>query len=341
MKVAQHNILSVLILVIFLSACSPAVSATALPTSTSQPTITPTVITMEQNVEAFLSGEFDNVSNLSLEERKEFSIQLAQKMNDARGAKPLIYKNEAYVDPITGMMKNYNGHPDLEETIQMYLAARLDSEGNLLIQNEEGTWVKINGSKDIDWNMVVTDPNDPRIDWPTGHENKDGFSPPQIAVKVGSQLVPMVMLDNNVSQLYMSGENALMQPTITLLKIETDSSGIPILARKVIIWGSRLMLCKEGSEFYAEQDMFDSWADGFNKTKAESPVFKNFKNRQAYLTTVYPNQPGIYEGTKLTPVSNDYENVVDVNKAWKILTEEETDRLNMLIIDAGVLIQTD
>ena len=314
-------------------------TATAQPISTPQPTITPTVITMDQNVEAFLSGEFDDVSNLSLEERKEFSVLLTQKMNEARGAKPLIYNNEAYVDPITGMMKDYDGHPDLDETIQMYLAVALDEEGNLLIQNEEGTWVKINGSKDMDWNMVVTDPINPRIDWPTGNENKNGLTPAKIAVSNGCKLTPMVILDADVTQLYMSGENALMQPTITLLQIETDNSGGPIIARKMLVWSADFQLYKEGTNFFADQNMLHSWADGYAKTITNSQFFNNLKDKQLYYSIVNLAQEGSYKGAKLTSISEDYENVVEVNKVLKVLENHNLDEKNILVVVLGMLIE--
>ena len=172
--------LSLAMFMALLSACSPAAADAEVPPPTPAPTCTVTVEAdqevdtlsdeeveaqdvatedkVDQLIDTYMSGETVSVAELSVEQRQEFAVKLEQKLNDLRGAKPLVYNNEAYVDPITGMMKDYDGHPDLEETIQMYLAASLDSEGDLLIQNEEGTWVKINGSKDIDWNMVVTDP---------------------------------------------------------------------------------------------------------------------------------------------------------------------------------------
>ena len=336
----QHRIeLSLTLSIALLTACSSAINVVAQATNTPQPTITPTVITMDQKVEAFLSGEFDDVSNLSLEERKEFSILLAQKMNEARGAKPLIYNNKAYVDPATGMMRNYDGHPDLEETIQMYLAVALDEEGNLLVQNEEGTWVQINGSKDIDWKMVVTDPNDPRIDWPTGNENSKGLSPAKSSVNVGAKLVPMVLVNNTVNQLYLSGENGLMQPTINMVDIVTDKINIPILARKVIVHSNYFSLCEEGSDLYITQNMFDSWADGFQKTKEQSVFFNNLKGNQTYYIVMGSDQPIAYKYAKLIQVSDDYENAVQVDNVWQTLNNQTINTTDMLVILAQFLIE--
>lgn len=338
----QHRIeLSLTLSIALLTACSSAINVGAQITNTPAPTITPTVITMDQNVEAFLSGEFDDVNNLSLEERKEFSILLAQKMNEARGARPLIYNKEAYVDPITGMMKDYDGHPDLEETIQMYLAVALDDEGDLLIQNEEGIWEKINGSKGIDWNMVVTDPNDPRIDWPTGNENSDGMSPPNKAVSKDVILIPVVRLDNSVNQLYVSGENASMQPTITFIKITTDSSGIPIFARKLVAMSVYFQLFKEGSSFFTDQNMLDSLADGFEKTKTDSPFFKKLRNKQVYYMSLRDNQPISFEaGARITPIDIDYENVVAIDDVYQVLTNQKLDNLNMAVFMTALIVES-
>jgi hypothetical protein len=221
----------------------------------------------------------------------------------------------------------------------MYLAASLDSEGNLLIQNEEGVWVKINGSKDIDWNMVITDPNDPRIDWPT-IKHESGLSTPQTAVSNGSKFIPVVLLDSEVNQLYMSGENALMQPTITLLIIETDSSGVPILARKMIAWSTYFELFKEGSDFFTSQNIADSWANGFNKTKTESPLFKSLKNNQLYYATINYNQPRAYDGAKLTYIDSDYVNVVGISTVLQVIENQRVDNINMLVAKIGSLTES-
>ena len=338
MKAVHQNNLLFIIVVTFLSGCNSAVSAAAQPISTPQPTITPTVITIDQNVEAFLSGEFDDVSNLSLEERKEFSIILAQKMNEARGAKPLIYNNEAYVDPITGMMKDYDSHPDLSETIQMYLAVALDEEGNLLVKNEEGTWVTINSSKDMDWNMVITDPDDERIDWPTGNESRgNGFSPPSSFVYLGGNIIPMVLLENNVSQLYINGENAAMQPTLTFLDIKTDDYNNPILARKVITHSTSFILCEEGSDSYIEYSSLDASFQSFGKTK-NSQFYKNLLGNQVYYVGATTRQKAVYDAGYISPLS-EYKNVVDVQDVWSVLTDTLKNDDEMLVLAARLAIK--
>jgi hypothetical protein len=328
-----------ILIIVLLSACSPAVITTVQPTRSPQPTITPTVITMDQNVEAILNGELEDVNNLSVEERKEFSIILAQKMNEARGARPLIYNNEAYVDPVTGMMKDYDGHADLSETIQMYLAASLDSEGNLLIQNEEGTWVKINGSKDVDWNMVVTDPDDERIDWPTGNESRgNGFSPPSSFVYLGGNIIPMVLLDNNVSQLYIGGENAAMQPTLTFLDIKTDNYNNPILARKVITHSTSFILCEEGSDDNCvEYSSLNSFFQSFKEIK-NSQFYKSFLEGQVYYVGVSAPQEMVYDAAYITQLS-EYENVVDVPDVWSVLTDTMKNDDDMLVLAARLAIK--
>ena len=164
----MKHLMIALVLTILLSACSTADLVVAnVPTATSAPTETPAVSQVESLLTTYMSGEDIDVSGLSPAEFREFSTQLAEKRNAERGANPVVYNNEAHVSPDNFMMMNYDGHPDMNETIQMYLpVVGKDSAGNLQILDQDGKTITIANSADVDWNMVVTDPHDPRIDWP-------------------------------------------------------------------------------------------------------------------------------------------------------------------------------
>ena len=103
----------------------------------------------------YFAGESIDVSNLDADEFTEFSALLAEKKNAERGINPIIFNNEAYISPETYRMTPYDGHPDQNETIEMYLPiADNDSEGNLQIVNHDGAIVTIDNSADVDWSMM-------------------------------------------------------------------------------------------------------------------------------------------------------------------------------------------
>ena len=71
-----------------------------------------------------------------------------------------------YIDPSDYKLKDYDDHPDMNETIQMYVPiAGKDEQGNLQFESN-GELVTIPGSANVDWNMQISDPYDTRIDWP-------------------------------------------------------------------------------------------------------------------------------------------------------------------------------
>jgi len=144
-------------------------------TATTAPTPTQEVDAVEQLLTAHLAGESIDVSSLSAVEFREFSTQLAEQRNSERGVNPIIYNNEAYLSPDSYRLMDYDGHPDMNETIQMYLpVVGKDSAGNLQIRTQDGQTVTIANSADVDWNMVVTDPHDPRIEWPNLPDDIEG-----------------------------------------------------------------------------------------------------------------------------------------------------------------------
>ena len=344
MRLQQRIGLGFTFIIALLTACSPATAATTkrisatqatdtlVPPPTPAPTYTPAVLIVDQKVEAYLNGEIDDVGDLSSSELAEFSSKLVAKKNAERGIRPVIYNNEAYVDPITGMMKNYDGHPDMYETIEMFVPiAGKDADGNLQF-TVDGQIETIKGSAGVDWNMVVTDPHDTRIDWPTDNLNEEGLSSSQYAVKWGGVLIPVVLLNTNLGQLYLGGTNAQVEPTFNTVKIETDSVGNPIYARKIISFGVSTGLNEEGSDIYIEQP-WQSWY----KVQEEKPLFfRNLVEKQAYLMIYYFDQKEMYEGIQNT--LEGYKNVVDANDVGSVLINQIKDDQNMLIVGIRFLI---
>ena len=338
-----------ILIIALLTACSPIAAVTTHPTSapqstdisvpppTSAPTFTPEVYVVDQIVAAYMNGETVSVVELSADQQEAFANKLAEQLNEARGARPLVYNNEAYVDPITGMMKDYDGHPDLEETIQTFYPATLDSEGNLYITTPDGKQ-KIDGSQGVDWNMVVTEPGDERINWPTGEKDSAGFSRPGNSLRVGTQIIPMIMLDTRVDQLYLTGKSPGIVPTITLLDIITDVNGIPILARKVIAHSTgQFALYEEGSDYCVWQNTLDSLWYGFSETKKQI-FFTSLEPNQAYYIVFGPNQSQTYVGILDSP-DDDYENIVATDDVVSVLMGQQSDNINTVIFNIQSLIK--
>ena len=117
---------------------------------------------------------------------------------------------------------NYDGHPDMDETIQMFVPiAGKDEQGNLQFE-VDGQIVTIPGSADEDWNMVISDPDDTKIDWPqTKISESTGTTTSKRQVgHFGVVLTPMVLLDKNFGQFYLAGQQSLMQSTLRFLQLK-------------------------------------------------------------------------------------------------------------------------
>ncbi len=202
---------------------------------------------VEAALAKYEAGENLDISNLTQEEFVEFSAKLAEKKNEKRGINPIIYNNEAYISPDNYMMMNYDGHPDMNETIEMFVPiVGKDSEGNLQFENK-GEIVTIPGSAEMDWDMRVSELRDPRINWPKTKVGENGLTEPERKMSLGVVITPMIMLDKDLGQFYLSGKNAMMESTLNLYQIETDEAGNPLLAKKIIIHVGQCRLYAEGS----------------------------------------------------------------------------------------------
>ena len=204
---------------------------------------------VEDLLSRYLAGEDINVSTLTQEEFIEFSAKLAEEKNEARGINPIILNNE-YMDPSDLKFKDYDGHPDMNETIQMYIPiAGKDEQENLQFESN-GELVTIPGSANVDWNMQITNPYDTRIVWPKTEPLKaTGIPKAQSVIEdFGIILSPMVFLGKQVGELKLShpwgGQNTLS--TLAFYDIETDAVGNPVLARMILTIGINYNLFEEG-----------------------------------------------------------------------------------------------
>ena len=326
-----------------LAACSPAIAATTQPTSTPQstetvvppptPTFTPAVLTVDQKVDAYLRGEIDNVGDLSSQELAKFSAKLAEEKNEARGINPIIYKNEKYIDPSDYKLKDYDGHPDMNETIQMYVPiAGKDEQGNLQFM-VNGQLVTIAGSAGVDWNMVISDPNDTRIDWPKTEPIKEtGIPEAQSTVRdFNVVLSPMILLDKQMGEFHLDGigtHAARDESTLRFYDIETDSIGNPVLARMILTIGLNYNLFEEGGTLDTQ-----SFTGPISET---SYFYQGLVENTVYHVGISRNFDNNYEKIGLSVDA--YSGIVDYNQVPEVIETPGTNTKDMVLARVSLLI---
>lgn len=236
---------------------TPEATTTAtLPPATPTATVTPTEVPIsslpvDEIVQKFMDGDVDDLSSLSMEQQMRFSQAYAEKLNQQRGARPVIYNNESYIDPITGKFLDIkNGTSKQEQTIQMYLPAYENDQGYLMVQAPDGQWIQIKGSKDVRYE-VTNDPFDPNIMWPDAEKvdpqwvpsaNKDliGLTIPQYALAAKTDypqsMIPIVILDKALGEMRIGGFG--LTGSLKGIIVEKDVYGNPIGARVILLTGN-------------------------------------------------------------------------------------------------------
>ncbi|MBL1171304.1 MAG: hypothetical protein HND45_02550 [Chloroflexi bacterium] len=236
---------------------TPEATTTAtLPPATPTATVTPTEVPIsslpvDEIVQKFMDGDVDDLSSLSMEQQMRFSQAYAEKLNQQRGARPVIYNNESYIDPITGKFLDIkNGTSKQEQTIQMYLPAYENDQGYLMVQAPDGQWIQIKGSKDVRYE-VTNDPFDPNIKWPDAEkidpqwvteENKQflGLPIPQYLLAEKSSnpraMIPIIILSKELGKMKIGDFG--FGGSLRGLIIQKDSQGNPIGARVILLTGN-------------------------------------------------------------------------------------------------------
>jgi hypothetical protein len=265
----KHSIIAPLFLFLALATgCQPAVDI-PIPTTTPEATATPTLppatptatvtstevpissLPVEELVQKFMAGDVEDISSLSVEQQMRFTQAYAEVLNQKRGANPVVYKNQSYIDPITGKFLDINnGTSKQEQTIQMYLPAYENAEGYLMVQTPDGQWIQIKGSKDVRYD-VTNDPFDPNIKWPDAEivdpqwvpsANRDliGLTIPQYALAAKTDypqsMIPIVILDKTLGEMRIGGFG--LTGSLRGLIVEKDAGGNPIGARVIILTGN-------------------------------------------------------------------------------------------------------
>ena len=337
----MKHLLTALVLIILLSACNQAgvaelAPAASAPTATSEPTETPAVSQVEHMLTTYLAGEEIDVSVLSPEEFTEFSTELAERRNAERGINPIIYNNEAYISPDNYIMMDYDGHSDLSETIQMYLpVVGKDGAGNLQILNQDGHTITIAHSADVDWNMVVTDPHDTRIDWPNLPNDIDGGLN-EVTYRLSDHprntnktfLVPAILLDKTMGQFFMEGKGTI--PNFRFLTVaDTDANGEPISFRLSLVIPNSTKLAIEDSDFYAS-------TGGIMIFDHES-FFVNLHENSVYYVGVTQDQEKIFSKNHVSMAG--YQGLITDSEIASILTHQTESWQDLMLLAPSLLIQ--
>ena len=304
-------------------------------TATTAPTPTQEVDAVEQLLTAHLAGESIDVSSLSAVEFREFSTQLAEQRNSERGVNPIIYNNEAYLSPDSYRLMDYDGHPDMNETIQMYLpVVGKDSAGNLQIRTQDGQTVTIANSADVDWNMVVTDPHDPRINWPTTKVLDSGFVEAQYRVyslNNPTDLIPAILLDNSFGNIFLEGEKQGLEVNYRFVIIETDAKNHPILAREILVIGNPTF------NLYAEGTPLKEIGSPWNE-KEYSSFYQNLEINQVYYIGGPTDQDKAYQEMKKCSPQN-YSGIVVGNDVYAIFRNKLKNDNDMIVLAASVFLK--
>ena len=307
---------------------SESTAASAEPTQTSK---------TDQLLADYLAGEEVDTSVLNPADFSEFSRKLAKKLNAERGINPVVYNNEAYISPDNFMMMNYDGHPDQNETITMFHPIEgFDADGNLQI-SVNGKVTTIENSADMDWGQsgYITDPTDSRIDWPLLEKGKSGYSTvqyPLVHTDYQEILIPVILLDKNLGELFLNGQQPRSQHNLQFYIVETDNNGNPTVLRVVLVMpGPIFRLFEENS-----RDRFETTGGGI--IEDYSSFYTNLKENSTYYLSVAINQDEVYKS--YMKVNHDgYQGITFGNDAFSILTNQEIDNTSILALTAINLIK--
>ena len=343
------------VLTFLLPGCQAALNINLFGTTTPTPTSTPVPTATEipfadksakdQALEYFVAAEKYDTGFMDKQQRQEFSQELAGLLNQKRQGNPAAYNNEAYLDPNSFRMLPWNnGKPDSEKTIPIFHATTVDSEGYLLMENCEGAWVRIEGSKNMDWNMIVSEPDDPRVNWPPplpqgehycGRMGGADWFMSGIKEKHPNyefSQIPVVVLEKNIGQIYQA---PWMDGIMRIHTVITDPAGNPVYAREsVTTWGD-FCIMEEGSQvdfthLYDDPDrLADYLSNPANKTLIDT--WEAFEINQVYYLGVPHSQVHLEGEWGVYPEIQGWKGLANLEDVYQILVNQKTNNDDLLI----------
>lgn len=248
-------------------------TATNTPAPTTTPTFSPTptdvpleALPVDKIVQKYLAGEIDDVSSLSSEQHAAFSAALAEKRNAEAGINfvSFTYLNdeEYFLKPKTLQPEKMPANPSdefrQENSFTIYSEVKFDPQGNVMFPYN-GEWRTVPNSAGFDFSMEITDPNDPRIEFPKTHLITEGEFAGLTALQRGlvreefggtCKIKPGVPLKDALGEIiFKAGKAFKRMSTFPLVTFETDSQGKPTLAKvSLVIAAGGYGLSEEGAE---------------------------------------------------------------------------------------------
>jgi len=323
---------------------TPTLTVTPSPTATITPTNVPiSSLPVDVLVQKFMDGDVENLSSLSVEQQMLFSQVYAEKLNQQRGARPVIWNNESYIDPITGKFLDINNGTSMQEqTIQMYLPAYENAEGYLMVQTPDGQWIQIEESKNVRYE-VTNDPFDPNINWPDTEKMDPQWIPeaykdladlpiPQYMLTqkgVPFSMIPIVILDKELGEIKIGGfgQTGLLRGLI----IEKDAQGNPIGARVILLTGGLGLI---GTDLTAKSNgQLDEISQFWQKLEEESLYYLIYATDQKKMfDNGYPQLNG--------EVTADYSGLVPSDQSHQVITGQKKSH-NLILIEGNTLMIAD
>lgn len=344
---------SLLLFILLLTAClsssgtppiiesSPASESISAPTAenTPIPTVTPTsteipveALPVDEIVQKYLTGEITSISNLTLEQQNAVRAEIAELYKKNGSLVHVTFNNEAYINPETFIMTQLgDGKKKEEQSINTIAQVELDEEGNVWIITPAGEKIKIENSANFDWNAVITDQNDTRMNWPTTQPGNSGLPDAQWFLTLESQTAytPTAIATVQFGTFFLKEKSGgLMVETIPVYKIITDNHGNPIAARLILLSPAGAM---------------DYLREGTDQTGgAIRTIFKKSKSTSEFINQgtiiwlgIEINQENIVDNPNPT---SGYQGIISETDSGHIMIGEKEDSEGLLLIFARMLI---
>ncbi len=283
---------------------------------------------------ALESGEVENLDGLSEEGKIQLSEAVASNLNSAREKNPAVYNGEAVIDPETGKLLNYDGSPDKSEVIEMYWSyAGRDEQGNVKMKRGNETITIQNSAGIENWEEIYTDPNDPRIKWPTNIANGQTISPAQILMGPERPnpvvLRVVVPIGENICEVFVEGFGKAS--CVRLMILEDDGSGNIIFGREVLAVGSpaiRLYESGKNTESVTAGAIIDDYSE----------FWKNLEQNAAHYMAVPKNQGSVYDRGYNGALAN-YSGLIHGQEAFDAVSGKSSNDKDLIVLAIAYLMK--
>ncbi|MBN2286354.1 MAG: hypothetical protein JXI43_07890 [Tissierellales bacterium] len=159
-------------------------------------------------------------------------------------------------------------------------------------------WLLIEGSKEMDWNMIVTDPEDTRIDWLKKEIGEGGLTESQHILSEFNDLPnntyafkPIIFFPNKaIAQIYFDGsdgQSSRMDNAMPAVTIDTDQAGNPISARISFFRTLGAHIYEEGTNSDITFHVLIDYGEGFKALKENQIYYAAIAKEQDYVLNHY------------------------------------------------------